>query len=348
MVHADLPYTYCSRKRLKHGVREYWRFRRDGTDCPLPGNPATDTAAMRRYAELIDQADAIAKATAEPDRHTFAWLARQYCASAEYGQLAESTQLDYAKVLDRLLIPALGPERFDCINRAAIKVVRDAVLAEGKSARTANKVKQVASLLYSWADDEELLPAGFANPGRALRKLKGRATPIEIWSAEEIALFLSQCDAPMKTAVLLALYTGQRAADVVAMEWSDHLGNTIRVRQGKTDEPLVIPCHPVLARHLKAIRTRFAGPILRMANGKPTNANALAGAMYRAIGRIDGMPRRSMHGLRYAAAGNLAQAGCTVSQISAIIGHRTYQMAMKYAAQRADAEAAIARLGSQA
>lgn len=144
------------------------------------------------------------------------------------------------------------------------------------------------------------------------------------------------------------MHTGQRASDVVAMQWSDCLGNMIRVRQNKTDEPLVIPCHPVLAAHLKKIRTRFAGPILRMADGKPTNANALASAIYRAIGKIEGMPRRSMHGLRYAAAGNLAQGGCTVSQVSAIIGHRTYQMAMKYAAQRADAEAAIARLGSHA
>lgn len=348
MPPAALPYTYCNTKRLKNGPREYWRFRRDGTDCPLPGNPATDTAAMRRYAELIDQAQAIAARAAGPERHTFDWLARQYRASAEYSQLAPATQLDYGKVLDRLLLPALGPERFDCINRAAIKLVRDSVLAAGKSARTANKVKQVASLLYSWADDEELLPAGFANPGRALKKLKGKATPIEIWSAEEIALFLGSCDAPMKTAVLLALHTGQRASDVVSMQWSDCLGNMIRVRQNKTDEPLVIPCHPILAAHLKQIRTRFAGPILRMADGKPTNANALASAVYRAIGKIEGMPRRSMHGLRYAAAGNLHQAGCTVSQIAAIIGHRTYQMAMKYAAQRAEAEAAIARLGSQA
>lgn len=87
--------------------------------------------------------------------------------------------------------------------------------------------------------------------------------------------------------------------------------------------------------------------MLRTANGRPTKANALACAVYRAVDRIDGLTRRSLHGLRYAAAGQLAQAGCTVSHISAIIGNRTYHMTMKHAAQRADAEAAIARLGSQ-
>lgn len=346
MAKADLAYTYCSTKQLKHGPREYWRFRHGGIDCPLPGNPATSTAAMRKYAELMDQAARIEAKAVGPAPRSFAWLAQTYRASAEFTQLAPSTQMDYGKTLDNLLVPALGPERFDCITRSTIKLVRDKVLRQGKAARTANKVKQVASLLYSWAEDEELLPEGMANPGRALKKLKGKAVPIEIWSAEEVALFLQHADPHLTTAILLALHTGQRAGDVVAMEWSDHLGNMIRVRQNKTDEPLTIPCHPVLAAHLKQIRTRFAGPILRMADGKPTNANALASALYRQVKRTPGMPHRSMHGLRYAAAGELMQAGCTVHQISAIIGHRTYQMAMKYLGQRAEAEAAIARLGS--
>ncbi len=345
-VPAKLQYTYCTPKRLKSGLREYWRYRRDGTDAPLPGNPATCTASLARYLELQQQAERIAAAEAPPPRHSFAWLARQYRASAEFGQLAPRTQDDYGKTLDRLLIPALGPERFDCVNRAAIRLVRDAVLADGKSARSANKVKQIASLLYSWADAEELLPAGFANPGMALKKLKGKAAPFEVWSTEEIALFLGACQPAMRTLVLLALFTGQRASDLAAMEWKDHLGQIIRVRQSKTGEPLDIPCHPVLQAHLTAIRTQFGGPILRGEDGKPINANALSSAMYRAVSAIEGMPRRSLHGLRYAAAANLEEVGCTVRQLSAILGHRTYQMAMKYASQRGDAEAAMARLGS--
>jgi hypothetical protein len=34
----------------------------------------------------------------------------------------------------------------------------------------------------------------------------------------------------------------------------------------------------------------------------------------------------------------------SVGQISSIIGHRTYQMAIKYARQRKDAEAAMAKM----
>lgn len=348
MASGDLPYTYCSRKKLKSGIREYWRFRRDGIDAPLPGDPRRDPAAMRKYADLVEQAERRAETSAEPARHTFEWLARQYLASAEFAQLKPATQDDYIGTIEDRLIPALGPERFDCIGRSAIKLVRDAVLAEGLAPRTANKVKQVASLLYSWAEEEELLPEGFPNPGKRLKKLKASGKPIEIWSDEEIALFLGACEPAMRTAVLLALHTGQRAGDLVAMKWADYQGTMIRVRQNKTGEPLTIPCHPALRAHLDAIRTRFGGKIIRGEGGRETNANALASAIYRAVRKVEGMPPRSLHGLRYAAAGRLEAAGCSVVEISAIVGHRTYQMAMKYARQRKDAEAAIARLGQTA
>lgn len=350
-VPDPLDYTYCNRKRLKHGVREYWRFRRDGIDVALPGDPRTDTAAMRRYAELTDQAQAREAAANDPGapRHTFEGLARTYLASTEFGALAERTQSDYRDVLEQRLIPALGPERFDCVTRATVKLVRDAVIREGRATRTANKVKQVASLLYTWADDEELLPADFVNPGMKLKKLKGTGKPIEIWSDEEIEMFLAACEPRMHTVVLLALHTGQRATDLALMDWTDYQAPKgkpafIRVRQNKTGEPLTIACHTRLRAHLDTIRTGFGGRILRGEDGKPTNRLALATAMHRAVGAIDGMPRRSLHGLRYAAAGQLEAVGCSVVEITSLIGHRTYQMALKYARQRKDAEAALARL----
>jgi integrase len=50
-----------------------------------------------------------------------------------------------------------------------------------------------------------------------------------------------------------------------------------------------------------------------------------------------------MHGLRYAAAARLDDAGCSVTEAVAVMGHRTYQMALKYMAQRRASEAATAR-----
>ena len=354
MVRTDLPYTYRSRKRLAPVAdgtprfKDYWRFRWNGCDTPLPGAPG-DAKFHARYAELLAVERAVAAPKPEPPRHSFAWLCDRYLASAEFEALAASTQLDYRRTIESHLRPVLGSERFDSINRAAIKLVRDALRAQP---RTAHKVKQMASRLYSWAEEDDLVEEGF-NPAAKIRKLKSKVKHIEVWSEEEVALFLARCDdrgdARLRTIVLLALYTGQRAEDIAAMDWSQVQGDMIRVRQSKTGEMLTLPCHSVLRDHLKAIRTGFGGRIVRAADGKsPCTAHAVGTAVSRAVAAIDAMPARSLHGLRYAAAGAMEQAGCSVVQISSILGHRTYQVAMQYIRQRRDAQAAIARLEASA
>lgn len=339
MVRADFPYCYVNSKKLAGGkYRDYWRWRRDGQDTALPGQPG-EPAFHARYAELMHAAEQRANAQdTTPERHTFAWLCSAYLDSAEFNALSERTQDDYRDTIERRLVPVLGPERFDCIKRQHIKPIRDR-LAKTHSARTAHKIKQTVSLLYTWAEDSDLLPDGFTNPAKSIRRIKGDSKPIEVWSPEEIALFLSKCAPAMRTPVLLALYTGQRREDLVRMEWSDYLGETIRVRQNKTGEPLTIPCAPALRRHLKPKRG-ISGAILRGADGKAMTAGQLSSAMNRAVAAIEGMPKRSLHGLRYAAAAELEAVGCTWLQIASIVGHRTYQMSRKYAEQRRAAEQA--------
>lgn len=346
MPPADLPYTYVSRKKLAGGRwRDYWRFRRDGVDTPLPAGPG-DPDFHRRYAELIGDADrrqseAQAKAEVEVNRRiTFDWLCDEYLDSAEFKQLKPRTQDDYQFTIDNRLRPALGPERFDAIQRKSVKLLRDDLADQP---RTAHKIRQMVSRLYSWADENDLVPPGF-NPAAGIRKLKAKVKHIPIWSDEEVDLFLKHCEPFMQTPVLLALYTGQRREDLVTMTWSDYHDGVIRVRQNKTDEPLDIPCHPKLREHLDRKRTGFGGTIVRAANGRPLNANSLSAALNRAVASIAEMPHRSWHGLRYLAAGKMEEAGCSVVEITSVIGHRTYQMAMQYISQRRAAKAAVDRL----
>ena len=338
---AKLKYTYVVRRRLADGSwKEYWRFRRGDRNSPLPGQPG-DAEFFAAYAAILDQEDRVAEKK-QAERHTFDWLCDTYLASAEFKALAASTQTDYQRTIDERLKPVLGPERYDSVKRSTVKKIRDSYADQP---RTAHKVKQMVSRLYSWAEECDYLPSGFINPALGIRKLKVKAKHIEVWSEEEIVLFLAHAPDRLRTVVLLALYTGQRAEDVATMDWKQVQGldsdrPMIRVRQSKTDQMLTVPCHSVLRDHLKRIKTTFGGPIARGINGRPTNANALSSAIGRAVADIDAMPTRSLHGLRYAAAGRLEQVGCTVVEITSIIGHRTYQMAMQYMSQRRAAEAA--------
>jgi integrase len=327
MPPTRLPFTYIVKGR-------YWRFRRGELKASLPGQPG-DPAFHKRYGELVALSEG---KPPERDRDTFAWLIAKYRASAEFAALRPATRLDYDKTLT-LLEAELGEEPFLNTTRAMIKAVRDDYAI---TPRKAHKIKQMASRLYSWADESDLVPAEF-NPAK-MKRLKVRQKSIVPWSEEEIALFLSHCPAWLKTPILLALHTGQRREDVAAMEWDNFQGASIRVRQSKTGEPLDIACHKELRAHLMSVKTKFGGPIARTAKGRPFTANGLSQAVRRLVNEIEGMPRdRSLHGLRYAAAARMDAAGCSVTEAVAVMGHRTYQMALKYMAQRRASEAAMAK-----
>lgn len=325
MPPTKLPFTYIVKDR-------YWRFRRGQTKGALPGKPG-DPAFHSRYAEFLALSQ---KRTPEKDRQSLSWLIDQYRKSAEFGALRASTQLDYDKMLS-VIDRELGAEPFRFITPPMVKAVRDDYRA---TPRKAHKLKQIISLLYTWASDSNHVQLGY-NPAMPVKRLKTRSRPIVPWSEAEIAIALGTVPAWLKTPLMLALYTGQRREDVVRMDWQDYSGGVIRVRQSKTGEPLDIACHRELRRHLDAIRNPFGGPIARTARGRPFTANSLSQALRRFITETKCIPvDRSIHGLRYAAAARLDEAGCTMTEAVAVLGHRTHQMAHKYMAQRRASEAA--------
>lgn len=327
-------FTYLAKKK-------YWRFRHKLTgECPLPGQPG-EAAFHTVYAEKLGLLERLQNVTALPDS-TFNWLIRRYERSAEFKALADDTQRDYSRTL-RLLETEIGDQPFRHTTRAMIKAVRDDYAA---TARKAHKIKQMTSRLYSWADEEQLVPTGF-NPVIGLKTLKrkGGTREIVVWSDEEIDLFLRLAPLHVKTAILLALYTGQRLTDIAMMPWSNFQNQTIRVRQSKTGALLDIACHPVLRTHLESL-PRQAIQIVTNEKGKPMRPSAVAGAISREVKRNAAMPKaRSAHGLRYAAASRMEEGGASVAEIESVLGHRTFAMALKYATQRLRAKGGVAAMG---
>lgn len=327
-----LPFTFVVKGR-------YWRFRRGAVKSALPGSPG-DPEFHARYSELLGQSE---RKGPEQDDSSMAWLISQYRASAEFGALRPLTRHDYDKSLD-LISDEMGEEPFALIEYRVVKTLRDDYR---ETPRKAHKIKQMVSRLYSWAAENGHVEPGY-NPAQHIRRLKVRTKAITPWSEEEIAMFMEACPAWLKTAVMLALFTGQRREDVAAMEWPSFQGSFIRVKQSKTGEPLDIACHRELRKHLAAIKTRFGGPIARTAAGRPFTPNSLSQAIRRVVDNLDEMPKdRSIHGLRYAAAARLDEAGVSPVDAAAVLGHRTYQMAMKYLSQRKRSAAAIAKQEAQ-
>lgn len=334
MPETRLPFTYVINKP---NGRSYWRFRRGELKAPLPGQPG-EAAFHAEYGRLVELSDAPKLET--PD-WSLAALIKEYRESVEFAALRSPTQLDYGKTLDLIEADDLAAQPYRLITGPMVKAVRDEYAA---TPRKAHKIKQMISRLYSWAQEAQKVPKNY-NPAAEFKRLKVRQAPIIPWSEEEIALFLSHAPTHLKTVVLLALCTGQRAEDVVSMDWTAYQGGIIRVVQSKTGEPLTIPCHKQLREHLDAVRTRFKGKIARAASGRPYSANGFAKALSDCAADIPTWPgNRSPHGLRYAAAARLEEAGVGPAVASMIMGHRTYAMAMKYLMARREAEQAMRRV----
>ena len=342
MARTELRFTYIAKER-------YWRFRHKLTgDVALPhvrglhvSLQPQQAAFVTRYAELLAAVESRASIR-PPSRTSFAWLIKRYRDSAEFGELADATQADYGSTLT-LLEQELGSVSYALASRAVLKAVRD---DHSATVRKAHKIKQMLSRLYSWADEQDLVPVGF-NPAKGIKRLKakGGAKEIVVWSDAEIEMVLAAAPDHVRTPILVALYTGQRRQDVIRMTWKQYQTDIVRVRQSKTKALLDIACHPSLRKHLDGIEHNAAGAICTTADGRPFTANGLSQAVRRVVTGIEAMPHdRSMHGLRYAAGSRMEEAGCTVAEIESVLGHQTFKMALKYASQRLRAKAAMAKM----
>lgn len=168
------------------------------------------------------------------------------------------------------------------------------------------------------------------------------------WTDAELAQFEAKwpLGTPQRTAYALALFTGQRRADVCRMTWADIVDGRVAVVQGKTGTALSIPIHRDLAKTLKAWR-RSPVTIITNAYGRAFTVESFGNLMAKAF-KAAGLPKRCvLHGLRKAAARRLAEAGCTASQIAAITGHKSLSEVERYtkaASQSHMADAAILKL----
>ena len=101
------------------------------------------------------------------------------------------------------------------------------------------------------------------------------------------------------------------------------------VTQGKTKTRLWIPFTERLAHVFQANTRTSLKFILADGRGRQLNYDQLQKKVL-AIRKASGLEAYTLHGLRYRASGELAEAGRTDHQIAAITGHNILSMVQKY------------------
>jgi integrase len=150
----------------------------------------------------------------------------------------------------------------------------------------------------------------------------------DVWTAVDEAAFYEKAPAHLHLALTLALWTGQRQGDLLALTWANYDGTHIRLTQRKTDKCVIIPVGKPLRAALDAQREsliesdhmRRGIHILQTSFGQPWTRYGFS-ASWRKACAISGVEDLTFHDLRGTAVTRLALVGCNEAEVATITGH---------------------------
>ncbi|WYK06485.1 site-specific integrase [Cereibacter sphaeroides f. sp. denitrificans] len=187
-----------------------------------------------------------------------------------------------------------------------------------KSKRSADYAFSVLALILAWAYDRRKIPS---NPCEKPGRLYAGSRADDIWTESQIAAFLAKAPKPVRLPFLLAIWTGQRQADILKLTWSAYDGQVIRLKQSKTGRHMVIPVARQLREALDAAKARRKTlTICETSRGQPWTSDGFKTSFGKAQAAA-GIEGVTFHDLRGTAVTFLALAGCSVPEIAALTGH---------------------------
>jgi integrase len=261
-----------------------------------------------------------------------------YFKSAEFEQLAPSTQRARRLVLEGMLKEPIRPdaaaEFADCpvirLTPAHVKVLRDRKRTYPEAANI--RVKALRGLL-KWAIDNN--KGGLTvNVARDVPKLKVREDGYHAWTQEEREQFERRHPIGTKARLAFALlfHTGQRRSDVVLFGRQHVHNGKLRFTQQKNRRrkpiSLELPILPEL-QHILDASPLGDLTFLVTEHGRPF-AVAGFGNWFRERCNEAGLERCTAHGLRKAAATVAAENGATAHELMSIFGWLTLKEAERY------------------
>lgn len=190
------------------------------------------------------------------------------------------------------------------------------------------------------------------NPFRGVRNLKVQKSIERILEPDEELKLLAACDRVragyLRPVVVLALNSGMRRGELLALEWTrvDLNQRMIRVINAKSDAgDRIIPMNATVHLLLSERTKTATSPLVFPSNRKPGERFVdLKKGFHKAVA-LAGIPHVRFHDLRHTFATRLVRAGVDIVTVQNLLGHSRITMTARYAHSLADVKiAAVSKL----
>jgi len=255
----------------------------------------------------------------------------------------------YCELAQRQIIPHLGHVKLPKLRPENVEQWHSALLASGLSARTVRHAHRVLSLVLKRAVENGTLAR---NVAAVCKPPAVEADEVGILTPDQIAVVLDSLKGhSLFPIVSLALATGARRGELLALEWGDvdldrgtlrversveeTRAGGLRVKPPKTRHgrrTITLPSETVAMMRAHKVQVLEVRLVLGLGNitaetllfsnieGKLLSPNNVTRGWHRAC-RARGLPAVSFHSLRHAHATALIRAGVDVLTVSRRLGH---------------------------
>ncbi len=336
---------------------KYWYIVYDGPPDPVTGKRKQHNVSCRGLtqreaaAKLREIESAIARGEYHHDAdRTLAEYLEEWLEHAK-GSLAASTHILYGMLVRAHIVPALGGIRLGKLTPLQLQRFYTHLRESGgrRGHGLAPKtLRNIHGVLHRALDQAVRWQMLAKNPADAADPPRGARPPVLVAAGEDIPRLLEEIQraGPWRLPLLIAIGTGMRRGEVLALQWQDYDaanllllvrraistapdGSTV-VKGTKTDRPRVVAIHDALARELDHQRDTLAAAgappaptdwICRGTDGAHLHPPHLTKA-FEHIAAGAGV-RITLHGLRHTHATALIAAGIPVKVVSERLGHST-------------------------
>lgn len=234
----------------------------------------------------------------------------------------------------------LGSYTLADVTAALISEKRDQLLAEetcrGRLRQPATVVRYMAALSHAFTIAIKEWEWLERNPVQRVSKPKEPRGRVRFLNDDERKRLLKACDESatqdLYLIVLLAISTGMRQQEILGMQWQnlDLERQCIFLHDTKNGErrqiPLTGPAYTLLKSRAETSTQKEGLIFRRPEEDKPVNIRTAWLKVIEAA-KIENF---LFHDLRHTAASYLAMNGATPSELSEILGHKTFQMIKRY------------------